>query len=118
MVIGDTNMEHEIHTSVCDPDSEQFFRPWGHGLPFRRISSKRSAYSRHTGYRWRYHHAPCGDVHMDNPRAISKAIILQGAGVGQTIVRDAVQSGQLLNFCWSPGLPSRLTGIEFQDGAG
>ena len=44
MVIGDTNMEHEIHTSVCDPDSEQFFRPAlrGHGLPFRRISSKRA----------------------------------------------------------------------------
>ena len=27
MLIADTNMEHEIHTSVCDPDSEQFFRP-------------------------------------------------------------------------------------------
>ena len=29
MVIGDTNVDHEIHTSICDPDSEQFFaRLW------------------------------------------------------------------------------------------
>src|SRR5438552_15854328 len=44
--------------------------------------------------------------------AISKAITLQGAGVGQTIIKDGVQSGQLLYFSLVSGLPSRLTGIE------
>ena len=67
MVIGDTNMEHEIHTSVCDPDSEQFFRLC-HGLPFRRISNKRAAYSRHTGARWRHDHDPSRKLHLGSKR--------------------------------------------------
>jgi FG-GAP-like repeat len=47
---------------------------------------------------------------------ISKAITLQGAGVGSTIVRDAVQSGQLIHWSLVAGFTSRLTGMEFQDG--
>ena len=87
MVIGDTNMEHEIHTSVCDPDSEWFFRPAlrGHGVPFRRISSKRSAYSRHTSQDGDTITIPAGNftwgvigVH------ITKALTIQGAGQGTT----------------------------------
>ena len=37
-----------------------------HGLPFRRISNKRSAYSRHTGCGWRHHHDSSRIVHMDD----------------------------------------------------
>lgn len=47
---------------------------------------------------------------------ISKGITIQGAGVGNTIVRDAVQSGQpLIHWSLAAGQDSRLTGIEFQD---
>lgn len=42
-----------------------------------------------------------------------KAITLQGAGVGRTIIQDAVQ-GQLISWDLSPGA-SRMTGIEFQN---
>src|SRR4029077_12048424 len=82
MVIGDTNMDHEIHTSVCDPDSEQFFRPAlrGHRLPFRRISSKRSAYPRYTGYRWRHHHDSCGVFYMDDWRCTYQRHNVTGSG--------------------------------------
>jgi len=47
---------------------------------------------------------------------ISKGIILQGNGVGNTIIRDNVQSGQLIRWSLPAGTDSRLTGIEFQDG--
>jgi hypothetical protein len=50
-------------------------------------------------------------VHM------TKAITLQGQGVGATIVRDGVQSAnRLTSFELVAGNLSRLTGIEFQDG--
>ena len=80
-VARDTNVAHEIHTSVCDPDSEQFFRPAlrGHGLPFRRISSKRSAYSRHTSYRWRYDHASRRDIYLVNRRPCQQGRYHSGA---------------------------------------
>jgi hypothetical protein len=42
-----------------------------------------------------------------------KAITLQGAGVGKTIIQDAAQ-GNLINWNLSPGV-SRMTGIEFQN---
>jgi hypothetical protein len=87
MAIGsDTNMAHEIHTSVCDPDSEQFFRRAlrGHGLPFRRISNKRSAYSRHTGYRWRHHHDSSRIVHLDDDSDDLERDNLTGGRVGLT----------------------------------
>jgi hypothetical protein len=48
--------------------------------------------------------------------AISKTITLQGAGVGSTIIKDAVQSGQLLKVTLAAGNLTRITGIEFQNG--
>ncbi|HMC28898.1 MAG TPA: hypothetical protein VKM56_14000 [Verrucomicrobiae bacterium] len=48
---------------------------------------------------------------------ISKAITLQGAGVGSTVVRDGVQSGQLIQITLAAGNLTRITGIEFQDGS-
>ncbi len=59
---------------------------------------------------------PAGTFTWSTYLNISKAITLQGAGVGQTIVRDNVQSGPLLQFTLAAGLLSRLTGTEFQDG--
>ena len=44
---------------------------------------------------------------------ITKAITLQGAGVGVTIVKDA---GGLIHWTLVAGQLSRMTGIEFQDG--
>lgn len=79
MVIGDTNVEHEIHTSVCDPDSEQFFRLC-YRLPFRRISNKRAVYSRHTGCEWRYDHAPCRVFSMDDWRRTHQRHNITGGG--------------------------------------
>jgi hypothetical protein len=59
---------------------------------------------------------PAGTFIWSTGITISKAITLQGAGVGSTIIRDHVQSGQLILWSLAAGLPSRLTGIEFQDG--
>jgi hypothetical protein len=48
---------------------------------------------------------------------ISKAITLQGAGVGQTIIRDAVTNGsKTLQVTTVAGRLTRITGIEFVDG--
>ena len=47
---------------------------------------------------------------------LTKAVTLRGAGVGATIIRDAVQSGNLISWTLAAGRSSRLTGIEFQDG--
>jgi hypothetical protein len=58
---------------------------------------------------------PAGIFAWTSRVTISKAITLQGAGVGSTIVRDAVQSGQLIHWSLVAGF-TRLTGIEFQDG--
>src|SRR5436190_20708683 len=46
---------------------------------------------------------------------ITKAITLQGQGIGQTIIRDAGGNGPH-NWTLVAGQPSRMTGIEFQDG--
>ena len=59
---------------------------------------------------------PAGTFPWTTGVRISKAITLQGAGVGQTIVRDGVQSSQLINWQLSPNGVARITGIEFQDG--
>jgi hypothetical protein len=59
---------------------------------------------------------PAGIFTWTTRVTISKAITLQGGGVGSTIVRDAVQSGQLIHWSLVAGFTSRLTGIEFQDG--
>jgi hypothetical protein len=59
---------------------------------------------------------PAGIFTWTTGVVISKAITLQGAGVGRTIIRDGVQNGQLVLWSLVAGFPSRLTGIEFQDG--
>jgi hypothetical protein len=59
---------------------------------------------------------PIGTFTWTTTVTISKAITLQGVGIGQTIVKDGVQSGPLVRWSLAAGLPSRLTGIEFQDG--
>src|SRR3954471_1186711 len=51
-----------------------------------------------------------------SPSAANGDITIQGAGVGVTIIKDAVQSGKLVQWSLAPGFTSRLTGIEFQDG--
>jgi hypothetical protein len=60
---------------------------------------------------------PAGTFIWTSGVRITKAITLQGAGVGSTIIKDGIQGGALL-ISWqlSASSPSRLTGIEFQDG--
>jgi hypothetical protein len=59
---------------------------------------------------------PAGILYWTSSVTISKAITLQGAGVGTTVVRDSVQSGQLIQVTLAAGNLTRITGIEFQDG--
>jgi hypothetical protein len=60
---------------------------------------------------------PAGTFTWTTRVNLNKAITLQGAGVGATIVRDVVQSGgSLISWTLAAGRPSRMTGIEFQDG--
>jgi hypothetical protein len=59
---------------------------------------------------------PAGTFTWANRVSITKAITLQGAGVGRTIIKDNVQGTQLILWTLAAGYPSRLTGIEFQDG--
>lgn len=59
---------------------------------------------------------PAGTFTWTTRVNLTKAITLQGAGVGATIIRDAVQSGILIDYALVPGRSSRLTGIEFRDG--
>jgi hypothetical protein len=47
---------------------------------------------------------------------VSKGITLQGNGVGDTIVKDSVQNGQLISIALVAGKLTRLTGIDFQNG--
>ena len=59
---------------------------------------------------------PAGTFTWTTRVKLTKAITLQGAGVGATIIRDGVQSGSLLTFTLVAGHVSRLTGIEFKNG--
>ena len=59
---------------------------------------------------------PAGILHWATRVTISKAITLQGAGVGTTVIMDSVQSGQLIQVTLAAGNLTRITGIEFQDG--
>jgi hypothetical protein len=59
---------------------------------------------------------PAGILPWTTRVTISKAITLQGAGVGTTVIRDSVQSGQLIQVTLVAGNLTRITGIEFQDG--
>jgi hypothetical protein len=61
---------------------------------------------------------PSGTFTWTSRVTITKAIILQGTGVGGTIVKDNVQNTQLIYWDLrgvSNGA-ARLTGVEFQDG--
>src|SRR5262245_28226967 len=59
---------------------------------------------------------PAGTVSWTNTLRVKKGITIQGAGAGVTIIKDGVQSGQLIVWSLVGGLSSRLTGIEFEDG--
>jgi hypothetical protein len=60
---------------------------------------------------------PVGTFTWSTPVSITKAITLQGAGVGQTIIKDNVQNpSQCLLWALVPGLPARMADIEFKDG--
>jgi len=59
---------------------------------------------------------PGGAASWTRTLQIKKGITIQGASVGATIIKDSVQSGQLIRWTLAAGYPSRLTGIEFQDG--
>src|ERR1700757_607388 len=61
---------------------------------------------------------PAGTFTWSTKVTIAKAITLQGAGIGQTIIKDNVQNTQLILWTLAAGQPSRLTGIEFQNGGG
>ena len=59
---------------------------------------------------------PAGILNWTTGVTISKAITLQGAGVGTTVIKDGVQSGQLIRVTLAGNNLTRITGIEFQDG--
>jgi hypothetical protein len=60
---------------------------------------------------------PIGTFTWAQTVTISKAITLQGAGVGSTIVGDAmVGNASFLRWTLVAGKPSRMTEIEFRDG--
>ena len=59
---------------------------------------------------------PAGTFTWTTRVNLNKAITLQGVGVGATIIRDAVQDGQLMSINLVAGRLTRLTGIEFQNG--
>jgi len=59
---------------------------------------------------------PAGSFIWMTGVALTKDITLQGAGIGQTIIKDAVQNSQLINWHLSPNGVARITGIEFQNG--
>jgi hypothetical protein len=59
---------------------------------------------------------PAGTDTWTRTLRVKKGITIQGAGVGLTIIKDSVQSGQLIQWTLAAGYPSRITGIEFQEG--
>jgi hypothetical protein len=61
---------------------------------------------------------PVGAFTWTTGVTVTKAITLQGAGFGNTIVRDNVQNAKIITWTLVAGNASRLTGIEFQDGGG
>src|SRR5437763_11310189 len=61
---------------------------------------------------------PAGTATWTSGLSIQKAITLQGNGIGNTIIKDGITNVniKLLSFTLVSGKPSRLTGIEFQNG--
>ena len=62
---------------------------------------------------------PAGTFTWSTPVRITKAITLQGAGVGQTIIKDnlSITDAHLISITASAGKSYRMTGLEFQPGA-
>src|SRR5215469_1649873 len=60
---------------------------------------------------------PTGTFTWSSGVSFSKALTIQGNGIGATIVMDAVQNpNRLFSFTLVAGKASRLTGIDFRDG--
>jgi hypothetical protein len=59
---------------------------------------------------------PAGTATWTSQFNVTQGITLQGAGVGRTVIKDAVQTGRLLVVTLAPDQTTRVTGIEFQDG--
>jgi hypothetical protein len=59
---------------------------------------------------------PIGTFTWSSGVSISKSITLQGAGIGQTVIKDAVQGNPLIQCTLPANSLTRITGIEFQDG--
>ena len=61
---------------------------------------------------------PAGTTSWTSTLTIKKAITLQGAGVGQTIIKDDLltKNAHLISITTSAGKCYRLTGLEFQPG--
>jgi hypothetical protein len=59
---------------------------------------------------------PAGTFTWSTPVTISKAITLQGSGIGRTVIMDGVQRWQFLTWSLVAGKASRMTGIEFRNG--
>src|SRR5262245_47200746 len=59
---------------------------------------------------------PSGTFTWTSGVSITKAITLQGAGAGHTILRDGVQGPQLIRVNLVAGRLTRITGVEIQDG--
>jgi hypothetical protein len=59
---------------------------------------------------------PAGTFTWRTKVTISKSITLQGEGIGQTIIKDAVNGTQLIQVGLVANNLTRITGIEFQDG--
>ncbi|HEU0046994.1 MAG TPA: hypothetical protein VFQ43_05230, partial [Nitrososphaera sp.] len=53
---------------------------------------------------------PDGTATWTRTLQVRKAITLQGAGVGVTIIKDSVQKGRLIDWTLAAGKASRLTG--------
>jgi hypothetical protein len=59
---------------------------------------------------------PAGTFTWSRGINITKAITLQGAGVGRTIIKDNVPNGSLIGIRLAANKLTRITGIEFQNG--
>lgn len=59
---------------------------------------------------------PAGTAEWDTPLDVAKAVTIQGAGIGQTIMEDSTGS-HLFNVTLVADLPTRITGIEFVVGS-
>lgn len=58
---------------------------------------------------------PAGTATWTTGLTLTKAITLQGAGIGRTIIRDAIASGYVINCTLVADRVTRITGIEFND---